>query len=279
MSSAVAPLVANARMYSVSSEVAALWRELFAAIIARSGVSATVIDYPAPAPLSELWNRPDQAAVFMCGLPFSRAEPQPVLMAAPVPFAPEFQNQPRYWSDFVVRADSAFLTLKDTYGGRLALTVPDSQSGCLAALSHFMSVLPRETPLFREVIAPTITPLGNLTAVLEDAADVAPIDAYALRLLCAYRPDLTDKIRIVGRTATTPIPPLVASEAVPALQAAFLEAHRIDSIKSLMDKLLLQRFDRPNAGTYTMLRERFVVTMNYWREHRIAGSVHPAFQP
>jgi hypothetical protein len=270
--------IANARMYSVGPEVGALWRELLSAIIAHAGVSATVIDYPAPAPLAELWSRPDRAAVFMCGLPFSRAEPQPVLVAAPVSSGPEFQGQPQYWSDFVVRKDSAYRTLEDTFGARIAFTVPDSQSGCLAALSHFMSLPPRATPLYREVIPPTITPQANVAAVVEDRADVAPIDAYALRLLRAYRPDLTANIRVVAKTAPTPIPPLIASQAIPALQAAFLEAHRIDSIKPLMDKLLLQRFARPDAGAYGVLKERFAVAMEYWRQHSIAASVHPAFQ-
>jgi len=278
MNSAGPRFIANARMYSVSPEVAALWRQLLSAIIARAGVSAVVIDYPAPAPLADLWSRPDKAAVFMCGLPFSRAEPQPVLMSAPVPSAPEFQGQPQYWSDFVVREDSAFRTLEDTFGARLAFTVPDSQSGCLAALSHFMSLPPRATPLYREVIAPTITPLANVTAVVEDRADVAPIDAYALRLLRAYRPDLASKIRVLAKTAPTPIPPLIASQAMPALQAAFLEAHQIDSIKPLMDQLLLQRFARPDAGAYGVLKERFAAAMVYWRRHPIAASVHPAFQ-
>jgi len=156
--------------------------------------------------------------------------------------------------------------------------VPDSQSGCLAALSHFMSLPPRATPLYREVIAPTITPLANVTAVVEDRADVAPIDAYALRLLRAYRPDLASKIRVLAKTAPTPIPPLIASQAMPALQAAFLEAHQIDSIKPLMDQLLLQRFARPDAGAYGVLKERFAAAMVYWRRHPIAASVHPAFQ-
>jgi ABC-type phosphate/phosphonate transport system substrate-binding protein len=283
-------LVANARMYSVSPEVAALWRELLTAIIAKSGVSATVIDYPAPAPLDELWSRPDKAAVFMCGLPFSRAEPQPVLMAAPVPAAPEFDGQPQYWSDFVVRKASEFQTVEDTYGGRIAFTVPDSQSGCIAALSHFMSaqrllsppaarsVQGRDSPLFSKVIAPTITPLGNLTAVVEGAADVAPIDAYALRLLSTYRPDLWAEVRVVGRTQPTPIPPLVASQSGPELQAAFLEAHQIDTTKQLMHRLLLRRFAQPNPGAYAVLSERFAAATDYWREHRIAASIHPAFQ-
>jgi phosphonate ABC transporter substrate-binding protein len=278
MSGAQASWIANARMYSVSPELAALWRELFSAIIAKSGVQATVIDYPAPAPLAELWNRPDKAAVFMCGLPFSRAEPPPWLVAAPVPSPPEFQGQPQYWSDFVVRADSDFRTLEDTYGGRLALTAPDSQSGCLAALSHFTTLTQRETPLFGAVIAPTITPLGNLAAVVEGAADVAPIDAYALRLLRAFRPELTARVRVVATTAPTPIPPLVASEACPALQAAFLEAHQIDSIKPLMDKLLLQRFATVPAGAYAVLSQRFTTSLSYWREHRLAATLHPAFE-
>jgi hypothetical protein len=144
-------------------------------------------------------------------------------------------------------------------------------------LHHFMSVTPRETPLFREVIAPTITPLGNLTAVLEGAADVAPIDAYALRLLRMYRPELTARVRIVATTAPTPIPPLVASQAIPALQAAFLEADRIDSIKPLMEKLLLRRFARPDVGAYDVLGQRFAAAMNYWRRHPVAAAIHPAF--
>jgi ABC transporter, phosphonate, periplasmic substrate-binding protein len=275
---AAAHWVANARMYSVSPEVAVLWRQLLSAIVAHAGVSAAVLDYPAPAPLADLWSRTDKAAVFMCGLPFSRTEPQPVLMAAPVPSGNEFQGLPQYWSDFVVREDSAFRTLEDTFGARIAFTVPDSQSGYLAALSHFMTLPPRATPLYREVIPPTITPLANMTAVVDDRADVAPIDAYALRLLRAFRPDLTAKIRVVANTAPTPIPPLVASLTIPALQAAFLDAHRVDSIKPLLDKLLLQGFARPDASAYGVLKERFTATMEYWRRHSIAASIHPAFQ-
>jgi hypothetical protein len=271
------PWVANARMYSVSPKVAGLWRDLLSAIIAHAGVPAAVIDYPAPAPLDDLWSRTDKAAVFMCGLPFSLAEPQPVLVAAPVPSPPEFQDRPEYWSDFVVRADSRYHTVEDTYGGRIALTVPDSQSGCLAALSYFMSTAPRDTPLFREVIAPTVTPLANVAAVVDGEADVAPIDAYALRLLRAHRPDLTRQIRVVGETPATPIPPLVASQAFPALRAAFLEAHRIDSIKDLMDPLLLRRFDAPDAGDYRVLQERFAATSDYWRHHSLAATMHSAF--
>ena len=122
---------------------------------------------------------------------------------------------------------------------------------------------PLRAPLFSEIIAPTITPMGALTAVIDGAAEIAPIDSYALRLLGHYRPDLTSAVRVVGQTVPTPIPPMVASATsaseseIAALRSAFLEAHQSASLKSLMDELLLLGFARPTANAYAVLRERF----------------------
>jgi ABC-type phosphate/phosphonate transport system substrate-binding protein len=290
-------VIANARMYSVNAEAGAVWRELLSGIIAQAGVPAAVIDYPPPAPLEDLWLRTDQAAVFMCGLPYSRAEPQPVLIAAPVPSPAEFNGAPHYWSDFVVRKEGAFRTVQDAFGKRIAFTVPSSQSGCAAALTYLMAAhrepaadaaapTRREllgAPLFSEVIAPTITPLGALAAVVDGAAEIAPVDSYALRLLRRYRPDLTSGVRVVGQTIPTPIPPLVASamtvseKELAALRSAFLEAHQSASLKALMDELLLLRFARPDPNAYAVLRERFDAATAYFRSHRLAAMTHPAF--
>jgi ABC-type phosphate/phosphonate transport system substrate-binding protein len=287
-------MIANARMYSVSVEAAAVWRELLSGIIAQAGVPATVIDHPPPAPLEDLWLRTDQAAVFMCGLPYSRAEPRPVVIAAPLPSPAEFHGAPHYWSDFVVRKDSAFRTVQDAFGQRIAFTVPGSQSGCAAALTYLMAAhremradaeaqADRRAPLFSEIIAPTITPMGALTAVVDGTADIAPIDSYALRLLRKYRPDLASAVRVVGQTVPTPIPPLVASATAAsekeraALQSAFLEAHQSASLKPLMDELLLLGFARPDSNAYAVLRERFDAATAYWSSHRLAAHTHPAF--
>jgi ABC-type phosphate/phosphonate transport system substrate-binding protein len=270
-------MIANARMYSVSPEVAELWRALLLGIAEQTGLPITVIDHAAPQPIDALWQRTDMGAVFMCGLPFSRAQPQPVLVAAPVPAPIEFGGEPRYWSDLVVRADSKFHGVSDTFGGRIALTVPGSQSGCIAALSYFMSA-DRTPPLFGEIIAPTITPLGALCAVIQRTADIAPIDSYAFALLQRYRPDLTSQVRVIAQTVPTPIPPLVGSrEALDALQSAFLEAHRNASIMTLMDRLLLRCFEQPAPSSYCVLRDRFEAATRYWGSHPLASVIHPAF--
>jgi hypothetical protein len=271
-------MIANARMYSVSPEAAGLWRRLLTAVIEHAGLDIRLLEHTEPAPIKELWQRPDKAAVFMCGLPFSRSDPRPELIAAPVPSPPDFRGLPQYWSEMVVRKESAFQTIEDTFGGRIALTVPDSQSGCLAALYYLMSAADRFPP-YDEVITPRVTPLGAMTAVVDGVADVAPIDSYAYCLLQKYRWDLTSQLRIVGRTALTPIPPLVASKTgFDALQAAFLEAHRIAAMVPLMTGLLLDRFVRPDPASYDALRLNFETASRYWRAHPLAATVHPEFR-
>jgi ABC-type phosphate/phosphonate transport system substrate-binding protein len=271
-------MIANARMYSVSAEAAALWRQLLNAVIGHAGLDIHLLEHGEPQPINELWQRTDKAAVFMCGLPFVLSEPRPELIAAPVPAPADFHGLPQYWSEMVVRRDSAFRSIEDTFGTRIALTVPDSQSGCLAALYYLITVADR-FPLYGEVITPRVTPLGAMSAVIDGAAEVAPIDSYAFCLLQKFRPDLTSQLRVIARTAATPIPPLVASRpGFAALQAAFLEAHRIPTTIPLMSALLLERFVRPDPLAYDALRLNFAASAEFWREHRLAATVHPAFR-
>jgi ABC-type phosphate/phosphonate transport system substrate-binding protein len=275
-------MIANARMYAVSGEAAAVWRRLLAALIERAGLSIEIIEHAEPEPIEDLWRRPDMAAVFMCGLPYSLAVPRPSLIAAPVPSPAEFGGLPHYWSDFVVREDSSMRRIDDCFGHRIAFTIPASQSGYAAALTYFMhggfaNALGKE-PLFTEIGAARITPMGALTAVLQGAADVAPIDAYALRLMRRFRPDLTTRVRVVASTTPTAIPPLVASVPGPnSLQAAFLEAHLNTIAAPLMEDLLLARFVRPEPAAYDALRADHTAAGDYWREHRLAKTVHPDF--
>src|SRR5258708_13100751 len=98
-------MIANARMYSVSPEAAGLWRSLLAAVIEHAGLDIKLLEHAGPAPINELWQRPDKAAVFMCGLPFSRSEPRPELIAAPIPSPPDFRGSPQYWSELGGRKD------------------------------------------------------------------------------------------------------------------------------------------------------------------------------
>jgi ABC-type phosphate/phosphonate transport system substrate-binding protein len=267
---------ASARMYAVSAAAAEAWRELLLQLGRRARMPLQLIDHPAPAPIAELWARDDKAAVFMCGLPYSRATPQPHLLAAPVPSAPEFHGQPLYWSEFVVAAQSAHRSLEDSFGGRIAFTTPESQSGFAAPLRHLREASDG-TPLYREVIAPQITPQGALAAVAEGRADIAAVDAYSLQLLRRFAPELAARVRVVARTESRPIPPLVASQPFQPLTDAFLAAHQDPALHALLADLRLSRFVQPEAGSYRQLAQEFEATLAHWRAHKLSLSVHPGF--
>jgi ABC-type phosphate/phosphonate transport system substrate-binding protein len=270
-------MISNARMYSLVPAAAEAWRELFTALAAEAGCDLTYLEHKAPAPVGELWGRRDLGAVFMCGLPYARSVPLHPIVAAPVPAPPEFGNQPQYWSELVVRSDSRFRTLEDTFGNRIALTSLDSQAGCLALLHHLMGKGGRGA-LYQRVIEPRLTPLGAITAVIDGLAEVAPIDSYALTLAKQFIPELTSQLRVVARTQPTPIPPIVSSGPVPpALEAAFLGAHENPSVANLMARLRLHRFVRPDPDSYDVLKRRFDAAMTFWHQQPFAASVHRAF--
>jgi ABC-type phosphate/phosphonate transport system substrate-binding protein len=271
------PMIANARMYSVTPPVAALWRGLLGAILSDTGVAIEIVDHAPPAPISELWRRSDKAAVFMCGLPYSLTRPQPEPVVVPVPSPADYGGRACYWSDVVVRADSRFHTIEQTFGQRLALTTPESQSG-YAALLHALMPHASGIPLYREIIEPRLTPMGALTAVIERRAEVAPLDSYAFALLSKYAPDLTRQVRTVMRTEPTAAPLLVASDPVPGtVTMAFLTAREKGNAAALMDQLLLDRFARPEPRAYDDLKEKFLTMQAFWRRHPLAKTAHPLF--
>ena len=113
--------VANARMYSVDPGAASAWKELFEWLARASGVDLRVIDHAFPAPLAELWSRPDLGCAFMCGFPYKLSKHPPRPVAAPVPLSGPVPGRPVYATRLVVKADSSFRSLQDTFGGRQAL--------------------------------------------------------------------------------------------------------------------------------------------------------------
>jgi ABC-type phosphate/phosphonate transport system substrate-binding protein len=128
------------------------------------------------------------------------------------------------------------------------------------------------------VVAPVFTPMGALRAVIDGHADVAPLDSYALALMRRHAPDLAAEVRVVASTEPTAIPALVASDRPsPAIAAAFLGADRQADSRTLMEPLLLARFEKPEPAAYDALRQRFETMRAFWRSHPLAETIHPTF--
>src|SRR5271156_1982093 len=153
------PYVANARMYSVNPAAASAWRELFGWLARESGVDLHVVDHAFPSPLAELWSRPDLACAFMCGFPYALAAQPLRPVAAPIPVKALVPGRAVYATRLMVRADSNFRSIEDTFGARLGYTVEDSHSGYNALRHHLLPFYrQRGVKLYRESIGPLVTP-------------------------------------------------------------------------------------------------------------------------
>ena len=255
-------MFANSRMYSINPVVSALWRELLAWVVTRAGEPIEVIEYPAPQPLTTLWQRPDMACALMCGYPWVtwRGAGRPFPLAAPLPSISRYGGRAVYCTDLVARADSRLQRVDDLLGKRLAWTVPDSQSG-YQALRALFAPRAKGRKLFAATIGPLITPRRVIEALLAGEADAGPIDSYWHDLLRRHEPGLASRMRVIASTPMTPAPMFVAAAGVPEsartrLTAALLAVAAAPEMQRLREQLLIDGFAHVDSAAYDMLAQQ-----------------------
>jgi ABC-type phosphate/phosphonate transport system substrate-binding protein len=267
--------IMNARMYAVTPSVEARWRSLLGHVTRDAGVGLDYLPYPAPQPLETLWTRADLGCVFMCGYPIALGLADVVPIAAPVPRAAWAAGRPVYRSDLIVRADAAFRTLEDTFGGRAGWTVEHSHSGFNAFRHHLLPYRSAARPrLYGEVVPGLVTARAILDAVRDGRIDVGPLDAYWHLLIRKHDPALTDGVRVLESTATATLPAFVAASATPppvidALRDAFAAAVRQPWFGPFADELLIDGFAPVTAQDYAR-------TLDWDRAAKLADYPYPA---
>ncbi len=254
-------LISNARMYAVTPEVEAAWRQLIGHVAQDAGVPLTYEPYAAPQPLEVLWRRSDLGCVFMCGYPIALklADVQPI--ASPIPDAAWAGGRALYRSDVIVRADSAYRTLEETFGFTLGWTVEHSHSGFNALRHHLLGRRPANGgDLYGRSIGSLITARGILDAVIDGRIDVGPLDSYWHALIRHHRPDLVTRIRVLATTDLAPLPAFVASRDAPgglvaALKDSFAGAAARPWFPPLAQALCLEGFEAVDNDSFaTTLR-------------------------
>ena len=255
----LSPLLANARMYSVTASAKADWKELLAWVLARANLPWDLIDHDAPAPLSVLWARDDLGLAMMCGLPFAQRLKRPILVAAPLPSLARYGGKPVYFTDIVVRADAPYRSLEDTFGGILGYTLVDSMSGGVVLRCHLAPYRATHGPrLYRQAVGGLVNARGVIEALAAGRIDVGPLDSYCHDLLRAFDPAFTAQVRTLASTQALPIPPLVATAVLPAetlarLRQALLETAAAPELVPVIHRLLLAGFAFPDPASYLPL--------------------------
>jgi ABC-type phosphate/phosphonate transport system substrate-binding protein len=268
-------MIANARMYAVTPEAEAAWRALIGHVSAEAGVAFEYLHYPAPQPLEDLWRRPDLGCVLMCGYPTALSIADITPIAAPIPDAPWSIGRAVYRSDLIVRKDTPFKALEDTFQGRVGWTVEHSHSGFNALRHHLLRYRTPERPnVYQSVTGNLVTARRILDEVLSGGIDVGPLDAYWHMLIAHYNPELTAGIRVIASTETAPMPSFVASKEsdpllVKKLRSAFASAHEREWFAELGQRLRI-------SGFQPMEHADYAPTLLWDRQAKAAGYLHPA---
>lgn len=184
-----------------------------------------VADHPWPERERAL--RAGEAQVgWLCGLPYvqeaSREHPRFELLAAPVMSGARYGQRPVYFSDLMVRQDHPARRLADLRGATVAINEPNSHSG------H---------GVLRHALADAGLPHGFFGAVVESGAhqrslaliesgqiDAAAIDSTVLDTELRAAPARAAGLRSIATFGPSPIPPWVASTALPPATRAALRA-------------------------------------------------------
>lgn len=249
----------SARMYNAVPAAAAAWQALLERVFRDAGVAIQLIEHKFPDPIADLWAKPELGCAFMCGWPYVRAGGRMQAIAAPVPSPERYGNQPRYCSEFLVREESGWTTLEETFGHRFGWMSVDSQSGFNAPRYHLSRFVSADRPkLYAEVTGPLGAPMKALQALQAAVVDVTALDSFFLDLVRHHEPARLAGVRTVATTAWTPIPLLVAAPCVEltiinGLRHHFLGLHERRECAALLAETLVARFVAPRLPDYQVL--------------------------
>ena len=255
----LAVLATSFRMYNAGPRATAAWRALFGRVFAELALPIAIVEHGWPEPIDSLWRRADLCGAFMCGWPFVRADRALQPIAVPVPAPPRYAGLPRYCSEFLVRTQSGWRTLEQSFGHRFGFMAEDSQSGFNAPRAYLASFVDEHRrALYAEVHGPLGTPATTLDALQAGRVDVVALDGYYLDLCRRHQPERLAGIATVARTAWAPMPLLVAAPAVEArtvdaLRARLVALHREPAYAPLLADVLIERFVQPDLPAYAQL--------------------------
>ncbi|MGD9093966.1 MAG: PhnD/SsuA/transferrin family substrate-binding protein [Anaerolineales bacterium] len=199
---------------------------------------------------------------WICGYPYitkvDRYHLPIELLVAPVMQHPRYQDQPIYFSDVVVHAESPFQTFADLRGASWAYNEPGSHSGYILTRYH-LATLGEISGYFGDVVEAG-SHQNSLALILNRQVDASAIDSTVLELEMFRKLDLAKQIRIIETFGPSPIPPWVISKGLPSeLKKRILKVLQDMHLDPLGGKILatgnLARFTKVSDPDYDTIRE------------------------
>lgn len=129
---------------------------------------------------------------------------------------------PTHCGLFVVPAGSPARELRDLRGGVFLLNHRHSNSGMNLPRRALAEIAERR-PFFAQVVETGSQP-GNLDRIAGGQADATAVDCVTYAFWRCWRPEMAQRVRVLGRTRPSPAIPFVTSAATPQATVELLRA-------------------------------------------------------
>jgi phosphate/phosphite/phosphonate ABC transporter binding protein len=203
---------------------------------------------------------------FICGLPYvaltchdpSPQDPSPVeLLAVPVLQGERYRDLPIYFSDVIVRRESAYRAFADLRGCVWAYNDPDSHSGY--NITRYTLVRMGETRGFFGRVVAAGFHQEALRMVADGRVDASAIDSQVLAIELRDHPELAARVRIISALGPATIQPVVAARHMsPALKddirAAICAIGDDQQARATLDRSFVARFEPIADAAYDDIR-------------------------
>jgi phosphonate transport system substrate-binding protein len=195
------------------------YRELAGWLARNSGLNIEIEERMPWQARERMLDRGEAHIGFLCGLAYVRkidgAGPELELLAAPVMHGRRYAGRPVYFSDVVVRRESAFRTFDDLRGATWAYNEPCSHSGYTLPLSHLARLGAREGYFRRAVQSGSHQ--NSLLAVARGRVESAAVDSIVLERELVTDSPAAAAVCVVEILGPSPAPPAVVHTKVPTL--------------------------------------------------------------
>jgi phosphate/phosphite/phosphonate ABC transporter binding protein len=235
-------------------------RQLVTYVGERLGRTPELIQRRSYKEISDLLEKGEVNVAFVCGRPYvlDHARFGLELLIAPLVY-----DTPVYYSYVIVPRESPVQRFEELRGKRYAFSDPLSNSGHLVPAYRLAQL--GETPerFFCRTIF-TYSHSGSMEAVAVRFVDSASVDSYVYDYLAATNPRLTDKTRIIERSAPHGITPVVVRTDLDGvlkarLRTVFLEMDRDPKGQEILRQLMIRQFVRVTDALYDSIRQMLQV--------------------
>ena len=232
-------------------ETFAYYQRLLDYIGGKLGAEVQLIQRKTYEEINEIFGKGEIDLAFICSGPYATGKD---IYGFEILATPQIRGSPFYQSYLIVNKASPIHTFEDLRGKVFAFTDPNSNTGRLVPAFWLAQMGERPETFFDRTIY-TYSHDNSILAVGRGLVDGAAVDGLIWEYYHKRRPSLTEQTRIIKKSETYGIPPLVVSKHLdPQLKDQIRDVvflmHLKPEGKEILEELMIDRFVVPEPDWY-----------------------------